>query len=64
MAGVIVLPIASASADNGGPGKGKGRVKVTLCHKGKTITVAEPAVKAHLKHGDKLGPCPAGVAPT
>ena len=64
LAGVILLPIASASADNGKPGKGRGRHKVTLCHKGKvTITVAEPAVKAHLKHGDKLGPCPAGVAP-
>src|SRR5438128_1879836 len=64
LAGVIVLPIASASADNGKPGKGKGRDKVTLCHKGKvTITVGEPAVKAHLKHGDKLGPCPPGAAP-
>ena len=64
LTGLIVLPIASASADNGRPGKGKGRAKVTLCHKGKvTITVAEPAVKAHLKHGDKLGRCPAGAAP-
>ena len=64
LAGVIVLPIASASADTGRPGKGKGRVKVTLCHKGKvTITVAAPAVKAHLRHGDKLGSCAAGTAP-
>lgn len=32
--------------------------KVTICHKGKqTITVAEPAVEAHLRHGDTLGPC-------
>ena len=36
-----------------------GKTKVTLCHKGKkTITVGAPAVKAHLRHGDKLGPCP------
>jgi len=64
LAGMIVLPIASASTDNGRPGKGKGRHKVTLCHKGKlTITVAAPAVTAHLKHGDKLGTCPAGASP-
>ncbi len=31
--------------------------KVTLCHKGETITVAQPAVQAHLDHGDKLGAC-------
>jgi hypothetical protein len=37
---------------------GAGRTKVTLCHKGKnSITVGQPAVKAHLKHGDTLGPC-------
>jgi hypothetical protein len=35
-----------------------GKTKVTLCHKGKvTITVGAPAVKAHLRHGDKLGHC-------
>jgi len=32
--------------------------RVTLCHRGNTITVAEPAVPAHLAHGDTLGPCP------
>jgi hypothetical protein len=32
--------------------------KVTLCHKGETITVAPQAVAAHLAHGDTLGPCP------
>ena len=31
--------------------------KVTLCHRGHTITVAEPALKAHLAHGDTIGPC-------
>lgn len=31
--------------------------KVVLCHKGKTLTVAEPAVAAHRRHGDTLGRC-------
>jgi hypothetical protein len=36
-----------------------GKTKVTLCHKGKkTITVGAPAAKAHMRHGDKVGPCP------
>jgi hypothetical protein len=40
---------------------GYGQQKVTLCHRGHTITVAAPAVPAHLKHGDTLGPCPGGT---
>ncbi|MGH3066331.1 MAG: hypothetical protein ACRDOF_08490 [Gaiellaceae bacterium] len=47
----------------GGNGQGKGRAKVTLCHKGVTIRVGFPAVKAHLRHGDTTGPCGA-PAPT
>jgi len=35
-----------------------GKVKVQICHKGKTIRIAQPAVRAHLRHGDSLGPCP------
>lgn len=31
--------------------------KVTICHNGNTIEVAESAVQAHLDHGDTLGPC-------
>ncbi|MDD2321799.1 MAG: hypothetical protein PHO83_17280 [Geobacteraceae bacterium] len=32
--------------------------KVAVCHKGKnTLYVDDNAVKAHLKHGDYLGPC-------
>jgi hypothetical protein len=34
-----------------------GRHRVMLCHKHHTISVAQPAVKAHLAHGDKLGAC-------
>ena len=35
-----------------------GQVKVRICHKGKTIRIAQPAVRAHQRHGDSLGPCP------
>jgi hypothetical protein len=67
---LAVAALAGASPGKGKPGKpGKKDTpsiaqyqygkKVTLCHKGKkTITVGAPAAKAHLRHGDKLGPCP------
>jgi hypothetical protein len=32
--------------------------KVTICHKGRTITVSVNALKAHKAHGDTIGPCP------
>jgi hypothetical protein len=42
--------------------------KVTICHRTgskkkpfHTIRVSQNAVKAHLKHGDALGPCPSAV---
>ena len=32
--------------------------KVTICHKGHTITIAQPAVGAHIRnHNDTLGAC-------
>ena len=41
-----------------GPGGNQyGKRRVAICHKGHTIRVAQPAVKAHLKHGDRLGTC-------
>ena len=47
---------------------GNGQAKVTLCHKDmNTITVGEPAVAAHERHGDTLGACegtpPEGTTP-
>ena len=45
-------------------GYGYGYGKVVVCHtppgnpdNQHTITVGSPAVQAHLKHGDTLGPC-------
>jgi hypothetical protein len=53
------VAVATAAKKQYGPsGKQYGKTKVTLCHKGKTITVGAPAAKAHLRHGDKLGRCP------
>jgi len=65
-AALFLSVAALASVGKGKPGKpgkpnpaGKqyGKTKVTLCHKGKTITVGAPAARAHLRHGDTLGPC-------
>ena len=40
------------------PFQASGQDKVTICHKGQTITVAAPAVAAHERnHGDTHGPC-------
>lgn len=36
---------------------GGGKEQVALCHKGKSLTVGEPAQAAHLRHGDSLGAC-------
>lgn len=36
---------------------GKNGKKVTICHKGKTLSVSINAVPAHLNHGDILGSC-------
>jgi hypothetical protein len=48
-----------------------GQRRVVICHKTgsrtnpqHTITVGQPAVAAHLRHGDTLGPCPAPPAVT
>ncbi len=45
-------------------GYGYGYGKVVICHtppgnpnNAHTITVGSPAVRAHLRHGDTLGPC-------
>lgn len=64
LAGALMLALVAGAA-TAVPGKGqgqtkasKGQSKVSICHKGKTITVAAPALKGHLKHGDTRGACP------
>jgi len=47
----------AGATQHGDGGRGNGQQKVMLCHKGKTLTVGEPALAAHLRHGDTLGAC-------
>lgn len=58
---VYALALAAVgwwSLDSGAADKEKqSEKKVTLCHKGQTLEVAEAAAQAHLNHGDTLGPC-------
>jgi len=49
--------------DTDGNAETTGQEKVLICHKpdkkgGNTLSIAAPAVPAHLGHGDKLGACP------
>ena len=61
----LAAPVKGKPADPSGKAKKTvsaaqyqyGKTRVALCHKGKTITIGAPAAKAHLRHGDKLGPC-------
>src|SRR5574340_663530 len=67
----LALPLAASAGHAPGafakpgtsPGNGKGRVKVMLCHRGHTIRVGMPALRAHLRHGDTPGPCGHVLAP-
>ena len=34
-----------------------GQPKVTICHKGHTITISQAALPAHLRQGDTIGAC-------
>src|SRR3712207_4572563 len=56
MALTMVAGPAFAGDYDYGKDKGKDH-KVTICHKGKTISVDKHALKAHLKHGDYKGKC-------
>jgi hypothetical protein len=54
----------AAAGQYGGSGSSQYQYRVTICHltgskkhPAHTITVSSRAVKAHLRHGDHLGPC-------
>jgi hypothetical protein len=50
---------AAASEYAYGPaGKAYGKHKIVICHKGRTLHIPLPALKGHMRHGDKLGACP------
>lgn len=67
LAGALATGLLVAFAAFGGVGVAQsaisavqyqyGKQKVTLCHKGKTITVGKPAAAAHVRHGDFVGTC-------
>ena len=49
---------SSAQYQYGSGGKQYGHHKVAVCHKGRrTLWLPQPAVRAHIRHGDKLGVC-------
>ena len=49
---------SSAQYQYGSGGTQYGRHKVAVCHKGRrTLWLPQPAVRAHLRHGDSLGAC-------
>lgn len=59
---LVVVQFVLLDTDDDGLGAGSGE-KVLVCHNASrnnphTISIAEPAVPAHLAHGDTLGPCP------
>jgi hypothetical protein len=58
---MATVTVAFATPKEGG----NGQARVEVCHKGQIITVAEPAVAAHERHGDDMALCenPDGTTP-
>jgi hypothetical protein len=54
---IAVMLLATVAVAFAATGKGAGD-KVSLCHKGTTITVGGAAAAAHERHGDTEGACP------
>ena len=59
---LIIVQITILNIDDEDEGESIGGEKVLICHKpsknAHTLSIAAPAVPAHLAHGDTLGACP------
>ncbi len=61
----IAAPLAAFAMTSAGGGTflgnvasaGYGQSKVDMCHNGRTVSVAAPAVPAHQAQGDTVGAC-------
>ena len=71
VAAVLATSLLAAFAAVGGVGVAQSAIsaaqyqygkKVTICHKGKTISVGKAAEPAHVRHGDTVGTCAAAAA--
>lgn len=54
---LALLSSACVIAPTESPGQKAGGGTVLLCHKGKTMELPQEAASAHIKHGDRYGPC-------
>lgn len=55
---VIINPPPPGDNGNGDDGDDSGSGgRVTICHKGNTLTISQSGLNGHLGHGDTLGPC-------
>ena len=57
----VVVPARPQTVSNTAAADQYQPQKVTICHKGHTITIARSALPAHLRHGDTIGPCAGNV---
>ena len=61
---MTVTVMATVTVAFATPNEGSnGQAKVEVCHNGKIITVAEPAVAAHKAHGDDMALCKNEASP-
>jgi len=52
-----LLPVLPAVGQQSPPVGGNSQVRVAVCHNGNTLNLPAPAVEAHVRHGDTVGPC-------
>jgi hypothetical protein len=54
----LLLSVSACVVAPTGGGRKAGGDTAVVCHKGKkTLELPRGAAQAHLKHGDRLGPC-------